>query len=89
MNDIEKIVVYMVLHKRESAQIQEIQKWTRFSDNRIKAAFKSCENTIFHRVSNPDKDNPDVLRISLMQGPDTDHILKKYGDIIGIKKTKI
>ena len=87
MDDIEKIVVYMVLHKRESAQAQEIQKWTRFSDDRIMAAFTSSENTIFQIGKNTD--NPDCLSISLMQGPETNRILKKYGDIIGIRKAKI
>jgi hypothetical protein len=87
MDDIEKIVVYMILNKCESAQAQEIQKWTRFSDNRIMTALMSCENTIFHIDKNPD--NPDCLSISLIQGPEKDRILKKYGDIIGIKKAKI
>jgi hypothetical protein len=86
MDDIEKIVVYMVLHKCESAESQEVQKWTRFSDNRIMTALMSCENTIFHIEENPE--NPDCLSISLMQGPQKDRILKKYGDIIGMRKIK-
>jgi hypothetical protein len=87
MNDIEKIVVYMVLHRRESAQVKEIQKWTRFSDDRIKAACMSCENSIFQLGNNPN--NPESLIISLMKGPETDQILKKYGDIMGIRKAKM
>ena len=86
MDDTEKIVLYFFLHKRESAQAREIQKWTRFSDNRIMTAFMRCENTVFalHKHS----DNAHGLEVTLIRGPETDRILKKYGDLVGMNKVQ-
>jgi hypothetical protein len=86
MDDTEKIVLYFFLHKRESARAREIQKWTRFSDNRILAAFMRCENTVFLLDKNPD--NGHDLEVTLIRGPETDRILKKYGDLVGMNKVQ-
>jgi hypothetical protein len=74
MNDTEKIVLYFFLHKQESARAKEIQRWTRFSDNRMMTAFIKCENTVF--VLHKHQDNTDGLEVTLIQGPETARILK-------------
>jgi hypothetical protein len=80
MDDTEKIVLYFYLHRFECARVRDIQKWTRFSDSRMNTAIRRCENTVFHWQEGTDNG----LVISLIQGPVTDRILKKYGDIVGI-----
>lgn len=86
MDDTEKVVLYFLLHKRESVQAREIQKWTRFSDNRIMTALIRCENTVFLLDKNRGLDNG--LEVTLIRGPETDRILKKYGDLVGLNKVR-
>jgi hypothetical protein len=84
MDDTEKIVLYFFLHKCESARAREIQRWTRFPGSRIMSAFIRCENTVFGLRMHPDSD--EGLEVTLIHGPETARILKKYRDIIGIQR---
>ncbi|MDD1719631.1 MAG: hypothetical protein LUQ25_06200 [Methanoregulaceae archaeon] len=82
MNDVEKIVLYFFLHKKESAPACQIQKWAMLSRDRMNAAFNQCGGKVFLLEPNPDDQIGYTIR--LLNCPEIEKIVKKHADLLGL-----